>query len=57
MKLPRKGGQSPKLPNKKNLTEATAMKTKPKSSPFNIWDTEQKGLALQISASGHRSYR
>jgi integrase len=44
-------------PNKQKLTSLTATKQRPTEKPYLIWDTLQRGLALLIQPSGHRSYK
>jgi hypothetical protein len=43
-------------PNKQKLTSLT-VKLHPASRPYLVWDTLQRGLALQIQPSGYRSYK
>jgi integrase len=47
----------PKAHNKRRLMPLTAAKLKPQASRFVVWDTEQRGLALQVEPTGHRSYK
>ena len=51
--LPQKRNE---LPNKRQLTELTVRKTRPKDKPFLIWDTKQRGLALRIQPTGAKSW-
>ena len=37
------------VPNKQKLTSLTVTKLKSTTKPFLVWDTHQRGLALQIS--------
>jgi hypothetical protein len=57
MARPPRDGRQARAPNKVKLTEFTVTKTKPQSTVLNVWDSEQKGLVLQIQPSGHRSFR
>src|SRR5262247_229881 len=45
------------VPNKQKLTSLTATKLQPTTKPFLVWDTHQRGLALQIQPSGYRAYK
>jgi integrase len=44
-------------PNKQKLTSLTVTKARPAAEPYLIWDTLQRGLALQIQPSGYRAYK
>jgi integrase len=44
-------------PNKRKLTTLTVTKLRPTAKPYLIWDTVQRGLALQIQPSGYRAYK
>jgi integrase len=44
-------------PNKQKLTSLTVTKLRPTAKPFLVWDTMQRGLALLIQPSGHRSFK
>jgi integrase len=43
--------------NKRKLTPLDATRLRPKARPYMIWDTLQRGLALQVQPSGHRAYK
>jgi integrase len=43
--------------NKCKLTHLTVTKLRPTSHAFLVWDTVQRGLALQIQPSGYRAYK
>lgn len=45
------------VPNKQKLTTLTVTKLRPTTKPFLVWDTYQRGLALQIQPSGYRAYK
>src|ERR1700757_1430425 len=45
------------VPNKQKLTSLTVTKLQPTAKPFLVWDSYQRGLALQIQPSGYRSYK
>jgi integrase len=42
---------------KRKLTPLDATRLRPRSKVFMIWDTQERGLALQVQPSGHRSYK
>jgi integrase len=44
-------------PIKQKLMPLTVNKLAPKAHAFLVWDTYQRGLALQIQPSGYRSYK
>jgi integrase len=44
-------------PNKQKLAALTATKLRPGSRPYLVWDTYQRGLALQVQPSGYRAYK
>jgi hypothetical protein len=43
--------------NKRRLSALFVEKVKPQASTFLVWDSDQKGLALRVQPSGHRSYK
>jgi integrase len=43
-------------PNKRQITELTVRKARPKGKPFLIWDTKQRGLALRVQPTGAKSW-
>ena len=45
------------VPNKQKLTSLTVTKLRPTAKPYLVWDTHQRGLALQIQPSGYRSFK
>src|SRR5215471_2902953 len=45
------------VPNKKKLTTLTVTKLRPTAKPYLVWDSYQRGLALQIQPSGYRAYK
>ena len=53
----RSDGTPAAAPNKRNLTELYIKKTAPRARTFLIWDTFQRGLALQVRPSGHRAWK
>src|SRR5262247_3546722 len=45
------------VPNKQKLTSLTVTKLRPTAKPYLVWDSYQRGLALQIQPSGYRSFK
>src|SRR5262245_28469584 len=45
------------VPNKQKLTSLTVTKLQPTAKPFLVWDSYQRGLALQVQPSGYRSFK
>jgi len=43
--------------HKQRLTALTVSKLQPAARPYLVWDTYQRGLALQIQPSGYRSFK
>ena len=44
-------------PLKRKLNQLLLTQLKPQARPFLIWDTHQRGLALQVRPTGHRSWK
>jgi integrase len=44
-------------PNKRKLSPLTITKLRPRAHTFLVWDTLERGLAVQIRSSGHRSFK
>jgi integrase len=42
---------------KRRLTELSVRKRKPKSAPYLIWDTLQRGLAIRVQPTGARAWK
>jgi hypothetical protein len=43
------------VPNKQKLTSLTVTKLLPAPRPYLVWDSYQRGLALQVQPSGYRA--
>ena len=43
--------------NKRRLSVLYIEKVRPQARAFLVWDADQKGLALQVQPSGHRSFK
>jgi integrase len=44
-------------PHKRKITTGFLQKVKPQSHPIMIWDTYQRGLALRVEPTGHKSWK
>jgi integrase len=44
-------------PNKRNLTDIFIKKAALRSHAYLVWDTHQRGLALQVQPSGHKAWK
>lgn len=44
-------------PNKRKLSDIFIQKLKPRPRPFLVWDTYQRGLALAMQPTGHKSWK
>jgi integrase len=53
----RKDGTPAAPTNRRRLTEPYVKGTKPRTEPFNTWDSQVPGLVLRIQPTGHRSWR
>jgi integrase len=42
---------------KRRLTELSVRKLKPRTAPYLIWDTHQRGLAIRVQPSGSRAWK
>jgi len=45
-----------RAPRRKRLTELDRTKARPQAKEYLIWDTQQRGHALRVQPSGHRSF-
>lgn len=50
--MPRKRAE----PSKRKLSDLYVKKLRPQSSPFLVWDTYQRGLALRVQPTGRKSW-
>lgn len=57
MPRPRRDGKPAAAPRKRRLSDIFIKKLKPQARTFLIWDTYQRGLAAQVQATGHKSYK
>src|SRR5665213_2172308 len=44
-------------PNKRKLSDIFIQKLKSRPRPFLVWDTYQRGLALAVQPTGHKSWK
>jgi Arm DNA-binding domain len=47
----------PRAINKRKLNSLDGVKLKPQASTYLVWDTFQRGLALQVQPSGYRAFK
>jgi integrase len=57
MPRPRRDGTEAAPSNRRKLTEIFIRKLAPKASAFAVWDSHQRGLALLVQVSGHKSWK
>jgi integrase len=58
MPRPSKEGRAARPPRRRKLTSLFVRKVRGEpDGAFNVWDTEQRGLALQVQPSGYRSFK
>ena len=43
--------------NKRRLSALFVQKVRPQAHTFSVWDTDQKGLAVQVQPSGYRAFK
>jgi integrase len=43
--------------NKVKLTDPFIKSLQPQAQPYLVWDTKQRGLAVRVQPSGHKSYK
>ena len=43
--------------NKRRLSALFVQKVRPQAHAFLVWDTDQKGLAVQVQPSGYRAFK
>jgi hypothetical protein len=57
MPRPRQDGTAADAPAKYKFTEIFIQKLEPRSRAFLVWDTYQRGLAVQVQPSGHKAWK
>jgi len=57
MPRPRRDGTTTTAPNKHKLSDIFINKLKQRSRPFMVWDTHQRGLAIAVQPTGHKSWK
>jgi integrase len=57
MPRPRRDGKPPAEPRKHKLSDVFLNKLKPQDRPFMVWDTHQRGLAITVTPTDHRSWK
>jgi integrase len=57
MPRPRRDGAPAAAPNKHKLNELFLKTLKPQARAFLVWDSHQRGLAIQVRPTGHKSWK
>lgn len=57
MPRPSQDGTPSQAPSRHKLTDMYVQRLRPTVSAFMIWDTEQKGLAVMVQPTGHKSWK
>src|SRR5512143_1930592 len=53
----RQDGTPARAPNKRKLSEIFLRKLKPRQRAFAVWDSHQRGLAVVVQPTGHKSWK
>jgi integrase len=56
MARPRRDGAPATAPNKRRLNNFMVTNLKPQPRPYLVWDSLQRGLAIQVQPSDHRTW-
>jgi integrase len=56
MARPRRDGAPATAPNKRRLNNFMVTNLKPQPRPYLVWDSLQRGLAIQVQPSNHRTW-
>jgi integrase len=54
---PKKDGTESSPPRKRNFTELFVRRVRPEATPFNTWDTRERGLVLRVQPTGQRAFK
>lgn len=57
MPRPRSNGTPPDKTTKCKFTELFIRNLESREAPFLVWDTHQRGLAIQVQPTGHKSWK
>lgn len=57
MARPRRDGRPPREPNRRALTEMFVRQVRPAAEPYQVYDTKQGGLVLQVQPTGKRRWK
>ena len=57
MPRPRRDGSPAAPPDKRKLSELFVRKLKPRDRTHVVWDSYQRGLAIMVQQSGHKSWK
>ena len=53
----RRDGSPAAEPHRHKLSDIFIRKLKPQSRPFMVWDVQQRGLAVAVQPTGHKSWK
>lgn len=53
----RRDGLPPATPVRTKLSEVFIRKLEPRNAAYLVWDTYQRGLAIQVQSTGHKSWK
>ncbi len=57
MPRPRKDGSKAAAPERRKLSVVFLRRVKPRTAPFAVWDSYQRGLCLLIQPTGHKAFK
>ena len=57
MPRPRRDGTPATAPNKAKLNDLFLKRLVPQPRAFVVWDTHQRGLAVQVQPTGHKAWK
>ena len=57
MPRPRRDGTPAAAPNKRKLNDLFVKRLVPQDRPFLVWDSHQRGLAVSVQPTGHKSWK
>ncbi len=57
MPRPRRDGMPATAPNRRKLNDLFLKRLEPQPRAFVVWDTHQRGLAVQVQPTGHKAWK
>jgi integrase len=57
MPRPRRDGLPAAAPSKRKLNDLIVKRLRPTDRPFMVWDSQQRGLAVSVQPTGHKSWK